>query len=116
MAARGAGATGCSNAARPIRCDLEQNQQQYVQTKLHNNDYVPIPVGRASWHSQNREKLLAKIRGEPMKTALTGADLHAASLRLSTYSSQTSSEWSRACLGEGPRYGALRHLASLSSN
>jgi hypothetical protein len=42
--------------------------------------------------------------------------LHAASLRLSTYSSQTSSEWSRACLGEGPRYGALRHLASLSSN
>jgi hypothetical protein len=22
--------------------DLEQNQQQYVQTKLHNNDYVPI--------------------------------------------------------------------------
>jgi hypothetical protein len=54
--------------------DLEQNQQQHVQTKLHKNDYVPIPVGRASWHSQNREKLIAEIRGEPMKTALTGAE------------------------------------------
>jgi SIR2-like protein len=54
--------------------DLEQNQQQYVQTKLHNNDYVPIPVGRTGWHSPNREKLIAEIRGEPMKTALTAAE------------------------------------------
>jgi NAD-dependent SIR2 family protein deacetylase len=54
---------------------LEQNKPSDIQAELSKDphNYVWIPVGRAGWHTQNREKLLAEIRSEPVKTALTKA-------------------------------------------
>jgi hypothetical protein len=52
---------------------LEQNKATDVVAELNKNECVWIPVGRAAWHSQNREKLIAEIQSEPMKTALVKA-------------------------------------------
>jgi NAD-dependent SIR2 family protein deacetylase len=54
---------------------LEQNKPTDIVAKLSNDppDFVWMPLGRAGWHSQNREKLLAEFRSEPVKTALTKA-------------------------------------------
>jgi hypothetical protein len=55
---------------------LEQKKPTEVQAELDKDpphDYVWISVGRPAWHSQNREKLLAEIRNEPVKAALTKA-------------------------------------------
>ena len=55
---------------------LEQNKPTEVQAELNKrppHDYVWMPFGRPVWHSENREKLLAEIRSEPVKAALTKA-------------------------------------------
>jgi hypothetical protein len=55
---------------------LAQKKPTEVQAELNKDfphNYVWMPVGRPGWHSQNREKLLAEIRSEPVKAALTKA-------------------------------------------
>jgi hypothetical protein len=52
---------------------LEQKKPTEIQAELTKGDYVWISAGRPAWHSQNRKKLLAEIRSEPMKAALTKA-------------------------------------------
>ncbi len=52
---------------------LEQNKATDVVAELNKNEFVWIPLGRAAWHSQNREKLIAEIQSEPMKAALVKA-------------------------------------------
>jgi hypothetical protein len=53
---------------------LEQWKATDVVAELNKkNVYVWIPLGRAWWHSQNREKLIAEIQSEPMKMALVKA-------------------------------------------
>jgi SIR2-like domain len=52
---------------------LEQNKPTEIQERLEADEPIWIPVGRLGWHSQNRKKLLAEMRSEPVKTALTKA-------------------------------------------
>jgi SIR2-like domain len=52
---------------------LERNKPTELVAELNKGDYTWIPIGRPGWHSQNREKLLAEIRSEPVKAALTKA-------------------------------------------
>jgi hypothetical protein len=52
---------------------LEQNKATDVVAELDQDRYVWIPMGRAAWHSQNCEKLIAEIQSGPMKAALVKA-------------------------------------------
>ena len=52
---------------------LEPNKPTELVAELEKGDYAWVPIGRAGWHSQNREKLLTEIRSEPVKAALTKA-------------------------------------------
>jgi hypothetical protein len=52
---------------------IEQSEKSTVLAELKNSPFVWIPIGRAGWDSQNRQKLLAEIGSEPMKAALAEA-------------------------------------------
>lgn len=55
---------------------FEANDKADVQRQLAaeaRNGWVWMPMGRASWHASNGEKLVAEIQAEPMKAALTQA-------------------------------------------
>jgi hypothetical protein len=55
---------------------IEQNDKGAILLTLKNpapDNFTWIPIGRAGWHLQNREKLTAEIGSEPMKTALVAA-------------------------------------------
>jgi SIR2-like domain len=52
---------------------LEQQKPTEVQAELDAGNVAWVPCGRLGWHSQNRKKLLAEIRSEPVKAALTKA-------------------------------------------
>jgi hypothetical protein len=52
---------------------LEQNKATEVQAQLAAGHVTWFPYGRLGWHSQNREKLFAEMRSQPVKEALTKA-------------------------------------------
>jgi hypothetical protein len=52
---------------------LEKHKKDEVVAELSGGNFVWLPMGRASWHSANREKLIAEIQAESMKTTLVKA-------------------------------------------
>jgi hypothetical protein len=53
---------------------LEKHSKQEVQGLLKDSkDFMWMPLGRASWHGENAEKILTEIQTDPMKSALTKA-------------------------------------------
>jgi hypothetical protein len=52
---------------------LEKHKKDEVVAELSGSNFAWLPMGRASWHSPNREKLIAEIQAEPMKTTLVKA-------------------------------------------
>lgn len=55
---------------------LERNEKATIQQDLESSPYLVgawMPVGRASWHGGNADKLIAELQAEPMKGALVEA-------------------------------------------
>jgi hypothetical protein len=52
---------------------LEQNKPTEIQAQLDAGHVTFIPIGRLAWHSQNQERLLAEMRSESVRAALTKA-------------------------------------------
>jgi len=52
---------------------MEMEEKGTVLAELNVGSHVYVPMGRAGWDSENREKLIAEIDSEPMKAALAEA-------------------------------------------
>jgi phosphoglycolate phosphatase-like HAD superfamily hydrolase len=52
---------------------LERNTPTEIHAELEAGQVTWVPYGRLAWHSQNRERLLAEMRRDSMKAALTKA-------------------------------------------
>jgi SIR2-like domain len=52
---------------------METEEKPTVLAKLNAGTHVYVPIGRAGWHFENREKLIAEISSEPMEAALAEA-------------------------------------------
>jgi hypothetical protein len=53
---------------------LEDTSKQDIQEALKNpQDFARVPVGRASWHTANADKILAEIQKDPMRSELIKA-------------------------------------------
>ena len=57
---------------------LENTSKADIQETLKNpQDFAYVPVGRAGWHTENVDKILAEIQKDPMRSELIKADFAA---------------------------------------